>query len=97
MTDVRQALVIISSLDVGDITGMPIYMDRHHNVDFTPEAVAEAQRTDLEHAHEHGVDFKTYWFDKERKRVFCLAEAPGIEAVKTVHNIAHGLQCAETD
>lgn len=69
---------------------MPIYMDRHYNVDFTPEAVAEAHRKDLEHAHEHGVEFKTYWFDKQRKTVFCLAEASEIDSVRKVHSIAHG-------
>jgi class 3 adenylate cyclase len=69
---------------------MPIYMDRHYNVDFTPEAVAEAHRKDLEHSHEHGVEFKTYWFDKERKTIFCLAEAPGIDSVREVHAKAHG-------
>ena len=69
---------------------MPIYMDRHYNVDFTPEAVAEAHLKDLEHAHKHGVEFKTYWYDKERKTNFCLAEAPGIESVRSVHAEAHG-------
>lgn len=69
---------------------MPTYMDRHYNVDFTPEAVAEAHRLDLEHSAEHGVEFKTYWFDKERKTIFCLAHAPGIEAVRNVHAVAHG-------
>jgi class 3 adenylate cyclase len=74
---------------------MPIYMDRHYNVDFTPEAVAEAHRRDLEHAHEHGVEFKTYWFDKERKTIFCLAEAPGIDSVRKVHALAHGDEFSE--
>lgn len=69
---------------------MPIYMDRHYDQDLTPEAVAEAHRKDLEIAPKHGVNFKTYWFDKERHTTFCLVDAPNIDAVRNAHDEAHG-------
>lgn len=69
---------------------MPIYMDRHYNQDFSPDAVIEAHRRDLEVSHKHGVNFKTYWFDNERHSVFCLVSAPTKEKVLAVHSEAHG-------
>lgn len=69
---------------------MPIYMDRHYDQDLTPEAVADAHRKDLEVAPKHGVNFKTYWFDKERHTTFCLVDAPNIDAVRDAHDEAHG-------
>jgi class 3 adenylate cyclase len=65
-------------------------MDRHFNEDFSPEAVVDAHRRDLEVADKHGVHFKTYWFDDERHSVFCLVNAPNKNSVREVHGEAHG-------
>jgi class 3 adenylate cyclase len=65
-------------------------MDRHYHVDFTPSAVAEAHRKDLEIQDEHGVNFMTYWFDEERNTIFCLVDAPDVDSVRNAHNDAHG-------
>jgi class 3 adenylate cyclase len=69
---------------------MPLYMDRHYNEDFSPDAVIEAHRRDIEVSHKHGVHFKTYWFDNERHSVFCLVSAPTEDKVRDVHAEAHG-------
>jgi hypothetical protein len=75
---------------------MPLYMDIHHQVDgLTPEAVADAHRRDLEVQGKYGVNYLKYWFNEDSGKVFCLAEAPTMEAVKAVHREAHGLVADE--
>ena len=39
----------------------------------------------------YGVEFLAYWHDPALDHVFCLARAPGPEAVTEVHNASHGL------
>ena len=40
---------------------MPTYMDRHEDVDVTPEELAGAHALDLEVQHKHGVNYNMYW------------------------------------
>jgi len=71
-------------------------MDIHRNVEgLTAEAVADAHRKDLEVQDEHGVNYIKYWFNDEKREVFCLVEAPSAEAADAVHRTAHGLVAQE--
>lgn len=70
---------------------MPIYLDRHDMPDeITAEHVAEMHQMDLKVQHEYGCRGFTYWFDDKRKSGFCLIEAPNKEAIKKMHDQAHG-------
>ena len=70
---------------------MPIYMDRHDlNDTITAEHVAHIHQEDLKIEHEFGCQGLTYWFDNHRKTAFCLIKAPNKEALKEMHNKAHG-------
>jgi class 3 adenylate cyclase len=69
---------------------VPLYMDRHDVPGTTAEEIAAAHSQDVGVQSGHGVRFLTYWFEPESGAVFCLAEAPSIEAVEQVHREAHG-------
>jgi class 3 adenylate cyclase len=73
------------------MSGMSTYMDRHMIPGVTVGAVADAHLRDLEEQDYLGVRFLTYWVDEARGTVFCLAEAPNVDAVEEVHRRAHGL------
>ena len=71
---------------------MPLYMDVHTmDGGVSADDVAGAHAKDIEHQHEHGVDFKRYWVDEKQGKIFCLVEAPNADAAVTVHREAHGL------
>ncbi len=71
---------------------MPLFMDVHEKVDgLTADAVAGADRRDLEVQESYGVQYLRYWFDETSGKVFCLVEAPNAEAAHAVHREAHGL------
>jgi hypothetical protein len=70
---------------------MPIYMDVHIVPGVKAAAVAQAHQLDLSCQEQHGCKCMTYWIDEERENVFCLIEAPNEEAVRNMHNHAHGL------
>lgn len=70
---------------------MPIYMDRHDvSEEVTAEHVAQLHQADLKIESDYGCRGFTYWFDGDRKTAFCLIEAPNIEALKKMHDEAHG-------
>jgi len=69
---------------------MPIFMDSHNLEGLSPADVAEAHEADLATQEAYDVKFLTYWFDAERGEAFCLVDAPNAEAVKQVHEHAHG-------
>jgi hypothetical protein len=71
---------------------MPLYMDVHNIAGgVTVEDVAKAHAADLEVQGEHGVHYLRYWVDEEHGKVFCLVDAPSVDAANTVHKEAHGL------
>ena len=75
---------------------MPLYMDYHRKVDgLTKEAVEGAHQRDLEVQARHGVRYLKYWFDDGSGKVFCLVDAPNMEAAEAVHREAHGLVADE--
>ncbi len=43
----------------------------------------------------YGVRYLSYWLDPQRGTVFCLAEAPSVEATEKVHRESHGLVAAK--
>src|SRR6476620_127144 len=70
---------------------MPIYMDRHNGSEtVTAETIAQLHQADLKIQDQFGCKGLTYWFDEKRKTAFCLIEAPDAEAVRKMHNQAHG-------
>lgn len=70
---------------------MPIYMDRHIVPGIQAKHAAEAHREDLKIQDEYGCRCMTYWVDEQRGSAFCLIDAPNEEAVKKMHDRAHGL------
>ena len=75
---------------------MPLYMDHHREVEgLTAEAVAEAHQRDLEVQDKYGVKYQRYWYNEQSGEVFCLCEAPSLEAAEAVHREAHGLVADE--
>jgi class 3 adenylate cyclase len=69
---------------------VPLYIDRHDNVDGSAEDIAAAHERDVEAQGKYGVTYLTYWFDPDAGTVFCLADGPNKEAVENVHRDAHG-------
>ncbi|NNE76163.1 MAG: DUF4242 domain-containing protein, partial [Pricia sp.] len=70
---------------------MPIYMDSHIVPGIEAKHAAEGHLKDLAIQNQFGCRNMTYWIDEERGRVFCLIDAPNEEAVRQMHNHAHGL------
>jgi AraC-like DNA-binding protein len=66
-------------------------MDVHIVPGVKAKDVAEAHRKDLLCQGEYGCNCMTYWIDEDRETIFCLIEAPDKDAVKEMHNKAHGL------
>ena len=70
---------------------MPIYMDRHDvSPEVTAENVAQLHQADLKIQHQFNCKGLTYWFDDKRKTAFCLIDAPNKDAIKKMHDSAHG-------
>ena len=74
---------------------MPTYMDRHDEVDITPEELAGAHALDLQVQEKHGVNYLSYWFDPAARSVFCFVDAPSKEAAEAVHREAHGVMASK--
>ena len=76
---------------------MPRYMDVHKKVPgVTKKGVAEAHAKDLEVQDKYGVNYVKYWVDEKSQKIFCLVDAPNVEAAARVHKEAHGLVADET-
>lgn len=69
---------------------MPYFMDRHEDVEITPEELASAHAADLQVQAKYGVSYLSYWFDPSARSVFCFVDAPNREACEAVHREAHG-------
>jgi len=70
---------------------MPIYMDLHIVPGITAKGAAEAHMQDLLIQAKYNCTCMTYWVDESKNSAFCLIDAPNPEAVKELHNQAHGL------
>ncbi len=70
---------------------MPLYMDLHNlPPGATLQDMALAHLKDLEVQWKYDVKYSRYWFDSERRKAFCLVEAPNVDAAVAVHREAHG-------
>lgn len=72
---------------------MPIFLDRYKLAsmdDRTAADIAANHVKDLAVQKKYGVNFFTYWFDANRKSVFCLVEAPDKATANKVHSESHG-------
>lgn len=70
-----------------------LYIDVH---DLEPgkvsfEGVMDAHKKDLATQGKYGVQFKKFWVDEEKGKVYCLSSAPNADAVQNTHKEAHGL------
>lgn len=66
-------------------------MDRHDvSESVTAEHVAQLHKEDLKIQDTFGCRGLTYWFDDKRKTAFCLVEAPNEQAIRAMHDKAHG-------
>jgi hypothetical protein len=75
---------------------MPLFMDIHHKVEgLTADAVTAAHQQDLAVQARFGVRFIRYWYDERTGKVFCLSEAPNLDAFAAVHAASHGLTADE--
>ena len=71
---------------------MPLYLDIHTVDPGTPwEDVARAHMADVSIQDAHDVDYLKYWFNRDCGKLFCLVDAPSVEAANCVHMEAHGL------
>ena len=70
---------------------MPHYMDMHNlPPEITLRDLTMAHFRDLETQLKYGVKYSRYWFDPDRRKSFCLVEAPNVDAAVAVHSEAHG-------
>jgi len=66
-------------------------MDRHDvSEEVTAEIVAALHQADLKIQDKYNCRGITYWFDDVRKTAFCLIDAPNKQAIKQMHDNAHG-------
>jgi len=75
---------------------MPLFMDVHSiegGIDV--REVAKAHMADLRTQGKYAVRYLRYWVDETEGTVFCLVEAPSIDAAAAVHREAHGLVADE--
>jgi len=75
---------------------MPLYMDVHTiGGGVTADDVAAAYAADLRTQSAHDVHYLRYWVNEGEGKVFCLVDAPSVDAASTVHREAHGLVADE--
>jgi len=71
---------------------VPLYMDLHKLVPgVTADHCAAGHIRELAVQGACRVKFLTYWFNEDAGKVFCLLDAPSVNAVVAVHREAHGL------
>jgi uncharacterized protein DUF4242 len=75
---------------------MPLYMDVHHlDGPVSTDDVAKAHMADLQLQDKYDVNYQRYWVDEANGKIFCLVDAPDVEAAHAVHRKAHGLVADE--
>src|SRR5438093_4534151 len=70
---------------------MPLYMDEHDIPGVKAADVVGAHEADVKVQGKYGVEYKHYWVDEEKGKVFCLVDAPDRDSANRVHKEAHGL------
>ena len=75
---------------------MPLFMDTHRlGGGVAVEDVAKAHMADLQTQGKHDVSYLRYWVAEKEGAIYCLVEAPSVDAAVTVHREAHGLLADE--
>jgi hypothetical protein len=76
---------------------MPLFVDVHHNTPkgLSTEATEALHHKDLAVQAKYGVRYLKYWYDPAKGKVFCLSDAPNLEAAMAVHRDAHGAPADE--
>jgi hypothetical protein len=75
---------------------VPLYMDVHTIVDgVAVDDVAKAHMADLQTQGKYDVRYLRYWVNEAGGKIFCLVEAPSVDAANSVHREAHGLVADE--
>jgi Protein of unknown function (DUF4242) len=75
---------------------MALFMDVHSIAGgVTMDDVAKAHQADLATQGPYDVNYLRYWVDEGKGKVFCLVEAPQVDAANKVHREAHGLVADE--
>lgn len=71
-----------------------LFLDVHERLPegTTAEDVAAAMESDPKAQRRHGVRYLRYWIDEEAGKLFCLSEAPSVEAAVQLHRRAHRLR-----
>lgn len=68
---------------------MTLFMDVHHGMTgITADQLAAAHQADLAIEADEHVHFKHAWADPESGTVYCLSEAPSMDAVQRIHERA---------
>jgi class 3 adenylate cyclase len=70
---------------------MPLYMDVHKLQGVSAKEVSDAHKKDVDVQQQYGVEYLTYWFNDAEGQVYCLVDAPSVNAAVAVHREAHGL------
>mgnify|MGYP001818596677 FL=1 len=65
-------------------------MDRHYLENATQHTLATAHRSDLRLQKKYNIKILTYWFDEDRNTAFSLIDAPNKDAIRNLHDEAHG-------
>ena len=71
------------------LSGVPLYMDIHREVEAGVDNLLSAHLSDLEVQEKYGVQYLRWWFNPSRRTVCCLVEAPSPEAATRVHIESH--------
>ena len=75
---------------------MALYMDIHTmDGPVGMGDVEKAHAADLQTQEKYGVKYLRYWVSEADSKIFCLVDAPDIDAANTVHREAHGLVADE--
>ena len=75
---------------------MSLYMDVHTmDGPIAVDDVAKAHSADLQTQDEFGVKYLRYWVSEADRKIFCLVDAPDVDAANNVHRKAHGLVADE--
>ena len=75
---------------------MPLYMDLHRVTQGeTAEELADAHDKDLAIQQKYKVNYLTYWWNEASGHVFCLVDAPSVNAAIAVHRESSGLVADE--
>lgn len=70
---------------------MPLYIDIHEIPGVTSALAAAEHIKDIDAQGPFEVDYSKYWLNEETGKIFCLCEAPNVEAAIAVHKLAHGV------